>query len=167
LHFAVFDVADHIFALIHVCQHFAAVEETPARQEIEPQTVAQPPQRIRLAAAVGDEPDFRHAAIIQTFLKIKSPELFLRCSFGTCRALCAARHYANGITHPLRKSQQNLFTPGFEMRDGGAGYQKLSGRAVCEFRWGEATDEPPPQSSGAPRPAREDTRPTKTLPLPG
>ena len=104
---AMFDVADDVIALGKLRQHLAAAHETPPGREIETKLVLEFAQGEWLAAPVGHQPDFRHAAGVELFTQVKTPEFFLACRFIGCGC---SRHLDNQfLTHAGNGGEQNFF----------------------------------------------------------
>src|SRR5262249_20934435 len=90
---AVFDIADDIVALVDLRQDLAPAQKPAAGEEIETEPAFQTAEGIRLAATVGDQPDFGHAAAVEEFLKIKSSHPLLSHGLGRFCFPEFARHY--------------------------------------------------------------------------
>src|SRR5450756_124230 len=98
-----FHVPDDVLLVRELFQDLAAVHETAARGEAEPQLAFQFTQGIRLATSVRHQPDLGHAAAVQQFFKIKPVKFLWICHYvrHPVKNLAQPPKGANKISDPI------------------------------------------------------------------
>src|SRR5262245_51662788 len=68
----VFVIADDPWMIVNAGKNLSSTDEAPPRQQIEFQSLMQPPKGISFAVRVSSQPDIRHPSAADQFLQIET-----------------------------------------------------------------------------------------------